>query len=186
MQAVVVWGPSFCWIDMKSSYGFISFLRLHIASWDITTAAAVCFTWCFQAGDPSQSCEPVCSVPLLQIHLQHHFPATGLLLTLSACSQALPFSIYVEPGTSKKLLRPCSLIVPRLDGAASRVGSYMPWSPGSSFSLSCTSCLLCKGNGYCISALILAVAESQSFAQRQLCLPEKQVKHIAVFCLICL
>lgn len=72
------------------------------------------------------------------------FPAFGLPLALSVCKQALPFSVCREPGTPKKILSPCSLILPRLDGAASRVGSYMPWSPGSSFSLNYSFCSLCK------------------------------------------
>lgn len=90
------------------------------------------------------------------------FPAVELPLALSVCNQAFPFFIYMEPSTPKKILRPCTLILPRLDGVASRVGSYVLWSPGSSFSLNCTFCFLCKRNGYCISAFILAVAVWES------------------------
>lgn len=105
------------WYDMKIWYGFLSFLRSHITSQDVTsTAADTCFACCFQAGDPSQSCEPACSVPLLWIHLQHHFSSQlrGFPWTsaLSICNQALSLSIYMEPATPhpppppEKTLRP--------------------------------------------------------------------------------
>lgn len=90
------------------------------------------------------------------------FPSCWASLGSHCLQLSPPISVCMEPGTSKKILSPCSLILPRLDGAASRVGSYMPWSPGSSFSLNCSFRLLCKRNGYCISALILAGAVCES------------------------
>lgn len=82
----------------------------------------MCFPWCFQAADPGHSCEPeLCPSASDPPAASLPFPAAGLPLALSVCNKALPSSIYMEPGTPKKVLRPCSSILPRLDGAAAEL-----------------------------------------------------------------
>lgn len=124
---LLIWHENLVW--------FINFLRLHITSQDVTSiAAATCFACCFPASFACCRSQPVlwtstlCPVPWLQIHLQHRFSSWLLGFPWLSAFATMPSPLlFIQSQPPEKPLRPYSLILSRLDRAASRVGIYLQW-----------------------------------------------------------